>query len=298
MVGKNLLKAFIAEPCQALSPSSSELNLLDEKKTFEYLERERPQAIIHCAGRVGGIQANINAPVQFLTENWEMGKNLVLGAKAAGVKNLLNLGSSCMYPKNIEGLISEEMLLNGPLEPTNEGYSIAKISVAKLCEYIVQEDSDYKYRTLIPCNLYGHFDNFSLTRSHMIPGVIRRMHEATVSGDESIEVWGDGTARREFMFVGDLVEFIKRVIPNISELPQYLNVGLGYDYSINEYYEAISKAVGFSGQFQHDLSKPVGMKRKVVNVDKLKKLGWKAETSLEDGIKLTYEFFKKEVLSE
>ncbi len=291
MVGKNLSNHKEMQSYHLLTPSSRELDLLDGQSVKKYLEKNVPDLIIHCAGRVGGIQANIKHPVDFLIQNLDMGKNLVLSARDLKIKKIINLGSSCMYPRDAINPLKEDTILKGELEPTNEGYAIAKVSVAKLCEYINREDETFVYKTLIPCNLYGYHDKFDPKHSHMIPAVIRKIHEAKESDSNEIDIWGDGEARREFMFAEELSDFIAYAIPRLEEMPSYLNVGLGYDFSINEYYQAIAKVVGYKGKFVHDLSKPVGMKQKLVDVSKLNNFGWKSKLSLEDGINKTYNYF-------
>lgn len=292
MVGKNLIELLsLNNDIDILSPSSKELNLLEFKNTLNYLENNRPDLVIHCAGRVGGIQANIKNPVNFLVDNLDMGRNLVMASKKSNIKKFLNLGSSCMYPRSAKNPLNEELILQGELEPTNEGYALAKITIARLCEYINKEDESFLYKTIIPCNLYGKFDKFDPQNSHMIPAVIRKIHEAKLTGSKDVDIWGDGEARREFMIATDLSDFIIYAIQNFKSLPTYLNVGLGRDYTINEYYKAIAEVIGWQGEFVHDLSKPVGMKQKVVDIERLNNFGWKSKTSLHEGIKLTYKYF-------
>lgn len=292
MVGRNVqdyAKKF--SQYQLLAPSSSEFNLLDRNAVDDYLADIQPDVVIHSAGIVGGIQANIENPVKFLHENTLMGQNIVLGAYQSGVKKLINLGSSCMYPRNAQNPLMEDSILTGELEPTNEGYALAKIVTAKLCEYISRTNTDCEYKTLIPCNLYGKYDKFDPIKSHMIPSALLKVHHAKINGVDNVEIWGDGTVRREFMYAEDLADAIFFALENLSKLPNMTNVGLGYDYSINDYYEQIAKVVGYQGKFVHDLSKPVGMKQKLVNTDKLQQLGWKNQFSLEQGLKKTYQHF-------
>ena len=291
MVGKNLSCCLSAQS-QILIPTSTELNLLDYRAVSDYIGKHSPQMIIHCAGRVGGIHANMQHPFDFFYQNLEMGKNLILAARENNVEKLLNLASSCIYPRNIEKPINESMILKGELEPTNEAYALAKIAVLKLCQYISAENNFYKYKTIIPCNLYGPFDKFDPEKSHMIPSVIRKIHLAYANNEDSVEIWGDGKARREFMYVGDLVEFIKKAVLDFELLPDIMNVGLGYDHSIDEYYEAVARIVGYRGKFIHNVDKPTGMLKKVVDISRVSDFGWKAKTNLEDGIKLTYQYFK------
>jgi len=291
MVGRNLRERLVDIGYEVLAPVRAELDLLNFQQVKAYVAEHRPEIIIHCAGKVGGIQDNIKNPVQFLIDNLEIGKNIVMAARENRVKRVLNLGSSCMYPRNAENPLKEDLILQGELEPTNEGYALAKISVARLCEYISREDEFFEYKTIIPCNLYGKYDKFDPLHSHMIPAVIRKIHEAKVSGADKVEIWGDGLARREFMIADELVDFIEYALNHFSEMPSYLNVGLGHDYSINEYYENIAAVVGWEGEFVHDLSKPVGMKQKVVDIKKLTEFGWKSKTTLRDGLGKTYSFF-------
>lgn len=236
-------------------------------------------------------EANSREPVQFFTENMDMGMNLVLGAHEAGVTRLLNLGSSCIYPRDGENPLREEAILTGELEPTNEGYALAKIGTLRLCTYITRQYEGYAYKTLIPCNLYGRWDSFHPTKSHMIPAVIRKLHLAAQVGQDKIEIWGDGTARREFMYTGDLADCVLEAVRRFDTLPDEMNVGLGHDYTIDEYYREIAAVVGYQGEFFHDLSKPVGMARKLVDVSRQKTWGWRPKTSLTDGLAATYQWF-------
>lgn len=298
MVGKNILEYSKKEEYTFLAPSSKELNLLDYNSVDTFIKENNPEFIIHAAGKVGGIQANIAAPVNFLVDNMDMGRNIIMAAKNNSIKNFLNLSSSCMYPRNAENPLSEDLILKGELEPTNEGYAIAKAMTTRLCEYIMKEDLDKNYKTVIPCNLYGKYDKFDPKNSHMIPAVIRKIHEAKELGSAEIDIWGDGLARREFMYAADLANFIFYAIPNFKEMPQNINVGLGKDYSINEYYKSIANIIGFKGSFVHDLTKPIGMKQKLIDDTRLKTFGWSSKTSLQEGLMKTFEFYKKTLNNE
>lgn len=291
MVGHNIRDYAQRFPqYQLVCPTSKELNLLNKSAVENYLNLCQPDIIIHCAGMVGGIQANIENPVKFLYENTLMGQNVVLSAYQAGVKTLINLGSSCMYPREAMNPLKEEYILTGALEPTNEGYALAKIVTAKLCEYISKTSPDFQYKTLIPCNLYGKYDKFDLVKSHMIPAAILKLHHA--KGESSaVDIWGDGSARREFMYAEDLADAVFFVLDNLSKIPHQVNVGLGEDYSITEYYQQIAEVVGFNGTFKYDLTKPVGMKQKLVNTEKLSTLGWKNQFSLREGLEKTYQYY-------
>ena len=208
LVGKNILEHPKRELYKFIYPSRKELNLLNKKDIQDFIVSNKIDLVIHAAGVVGGINANIQNPVKFLHENIEMGINLTTSLKEANIKNLINLSSSCMYPRNGKNPLSENMILKGELEPTNEGYALAKIVVTKLCDYISKEDANFKYKTVIPCNLYGKYDNFDLDSSHMIPGVIRRIHDAKKNSKKVVEIWGDGSARREFMLASSFADFI------------------------------------------------------------------------------------------
>jgi len=291
MVGRNILENNKVQNYIFLAPSKSELNLLDINSVEKYIESNKPDIIIHCAGLVGGIQANISNPVKFLTENFDIGKNVLISANKYKVPRVLNLASSCIYPKDMSGHLTEQMILTGPLEPTNEGYALAKISILKLCEYINRENKNLNFKTIIPCNLYGRWDKFSDHNSHMLPAVIKKIHKAKVENIKDVEIWGTGQAKREFMYCSDLVDFIFYALENWTKIPELVNVGLGEDYTINEYYSKVAHVIGYEGEFKHDLTKPEGMKRKVLDISSLRDLNWKAKTDLENGIRNTYSFY-------
>lgn len=297
MVGRNIAEFSKAKDYILLTPSSKELNLLDRISVDDYIKENEPDIVIHCAGVVGGIQANIANPVKFLVDNTQMGLNIIMASQEAGIKNFINMSSSCMYPREAINPLGEELILKGELEPTNEGYALAKITSTRLCEYINKEDDSFQYKTVIPCNLYGKYDKFDSKHSHMLPAVIQKVHEAKEANVDS-DIWGSGKARREFMYAEDLADFIYYALENFDKMPQNINVGLGHDYTINEYYQAIAKVVGYKGKFIHDLTKPIGMKQKLIDDTKLTKFGWKHKTSLEDGIKKIYEYYLKEVIND
>lgn len=295
MVGRNILEHPAISDFEMLAPRSNELNLLDSNALQAYLKHHLPDMVIHAAGKVGGIQANMREPVSFLMENLDMGRNVVWGARQAGIKRLINLGSSCMYPRNHSEPLSEELVLQGELEPTNEGYALAKIVTARLCDYIVREDASFQYKTLIPCNLYGRYDKFDPVHSHLLPAIIHKVHLAKQTGQQTVEIWDDGNARREFMYAGDFADAVVASVNKFESLPAYMNVGLGYDFTINEYYQAVADVMGYSGNFVHDLSKPFGMARKLVSLDRQQIWGWKASTELRDGIEKTYAYYLKQI---
>ena len=294
MVGRNLLEHCSIGDFDVLAPRRSEMDLCDFSAVQAYLQANKPDMVIHAAGKVGGIQANIREPVDFLMANLDMGRNIVWASRQAGIKRLINLGSSCMYPRSHSEPLKEEMVLKGELEPTNEGYALAKVVTARLCEYIMREDAIYQYKTLIPCNIYGRYDKFDPVYSHLIPAIIHKVHQAKQSGQDLVEIWGDGTARREFMYAGDLSDAIVRAVRSFDTLPNYMNVGLGHDHAINDYYQAAAEVMGYAGGFEHDLGKPVGMARKLVSVELQTNWGWSARHELRDGIEKTYNYYLKE----
>lgn len=298
MVGRNIVESEKAKNYILLTPSSSELNLLDRLSVDNYIRANAPDIVIHCAGLVGGIQANMAHPVAFLVDNTQMGLNIIMTAYESGIKNFINMSSSCMYPRDAQNPLGEELILKGELEPTNEGYAIAKVASTRLCEYIHREKSEYHYKTIIPCNLYGRYDKFDPKHSHMLPAVIKKIHDAKVNNQTTLDIWGDGEARREFMYAADLADFIYYALENFESMPQNINAGLGTDYTINEYYTAIAEVIGYKGNFIHDLTKPVGMKQKLIDDTKLQKFGWRYKTSLKDGIQKTYDYYLEEVLND
>lgn len=291
MVGRNIRAHDGAREWDILAPRSAELDLTDAAAVDAYMVSNKPDVVVHSAGRVGGIQANMANPVAFLEENVAIGRNVIMGARKAGVETLINLASTCMYPREGENPLREETVLTGPLEPTNEGYAIAKIMAMKLCDYIRAEDATAQYKTLIPCNLYGPHDKFDPKNSHLLPAIIRKLDEAMKSGSDKVEIWGDGTARREFMYAPDLADAVWKAVSNTGDLPGAMNVGLGHDHSINDYYATVAEVIGWDGTFTHDLTRPVGMKQKLCSTERQTEWGWKAPTSLKDGIAQTYQFY-------
>jgi len=274
------------------APSREKLDLKDQKAVQSYFEVHDFDAILHCAAKVGGIKANIADQTSFFANNVLMNTNLIEAARQNGIQKFINIGSSCMYPKDIDRPISEEDLLRAPLEPTNEGYALAKIGAARLCQYI-SEQYGYHYKTLIPCNLYGPGDHYDLELSHMLAAAILKLHQAKENNADHVTIWGDGLARREFIYVDDLAHFILRSVSTIENLPSLLNLGLGRDFTVNEYYEFVREALGFEGGLRHDLTQPIGMRQKLMNSSKAHHLGWTPKTSILDGIRMSYINFLK-----
>ncbi len=286
MVGKNLVETCPAE-ISILTPNKEELDLLSFETTLEYLKAYKPDMIIHSAGLVGGIQENINRPVDFLRTNTILADNVINSARACDIKNLLNLGSSCMYPITAVNPLKESSILTGPFEPTNEGYAIAKIYAYKLCQYISDSKADFHYKTIIPCNLYGKWDKFDPVKSHLIPAIIMKI-DRCLKTKENVVIWGTGEVRREFMYAADFAKIIWKLVNSFSLLPNVMNVGLGHDYSIKDYYFIAAEVLGYKGKFEFDTSKPEGMKQKLVDTSLMKKFGVESTYSLREGIRETY----------
>lgn len=293
MVGRNLLDHPGIKAWQVLAPPRSELDLTDAQALRLWLACHRPDAVVHAAGLVGGIQANLARPARFLTENARIGLNVIETCREAGIPRLINLSSSCIYPAAIGRDLREDQIGSGALEPSNEGYALAKIMAMRLVEYAVRENPALAWRTLIPCNLYGPHDKFDPGRSHLLPAVIHKLHQARMAGAGTVDIWGDGKARREFLFAPDLAGAILRALDAPETLPQIMNIGLGADHSINDYYRIAAEVIGWQGHFTHDLTKPVGMRQKLLNTDKQTAWGWTPATGLRDGIAATYAYYLK-----
>ncbi|MGK6323004.1 NAD-dependent epimerase/dehydratase family protein [Sphingomonas sp. DT-51] len=291
MVGRNLLEAAPTWGHEMVAPRRDELDLSDAGAVARWLAVMRPDAVIHAAGKVGGITANIREPVNFLVDNLDIGRNVVVEARRVGITRLINLASSCMYPRDAESPLRENLVLGGPLEETNEGYALAKTVVARLCSYIRREDPRFLYKTLIPCNIYGRYDKFDPAHAHMVPAVIHKIHEANVAQEPTVTIWGDGAARREFLYAGDLADAIFTALDQIVAVPDMMNIGAGVDHSIDDYYSTIAKVLNYRGSFTHDLTKPVGMRRKLVDVTNQQRLGWAPRWSLVDGLADTYRHY-------
>ena len=266
-----------------------ELDLLDQAAVFAYLKAECPDFIFIAAARVGGIVANNTRRGEFLYENLAIQANLIQGAYLAGVQRLMFLGSSCIYPRDCPQPIKEEYLLTGPLEQTNEPYAIAKIAGVKTCESYNRQYGT-QYLSLMPTNLYGPRDNYDLANSHVLPALIRKTHEAKLRGDSTLVVWGSGKPMREFLYVDDLADACVFMMKK-GVVDGLFNVGTGVDVTIRELAELVMQVVGFTGRIEFDASKPDGTPRKLLDVSRMRNLGWQATTTLRDGIALAYRDF-------
>ena len=273
--------------------SSKALDLKNQHDVLSFLEKEKPEAIIDAAAKVGGILANNDFPYQFLMENMQIQNSLIDSALKSGIEKFVFLGSSCIYPKFAPQPLKEEYLLTDSLEPTNEWYAIAKITGVKVCQAI-RNQFQKDYVSLMPTNLYGYFDNFDLQTSHVLPAMIRKFHEAKDNNNADVVLWGSGTPMREFLFVDDMAEAVVHALEN--ELPEYLyNVGSGKDITIKELAETIQKVIGHQGQIVWDAEKPDGTPRKLMDVSKMKDSGWQYSTELQEGIEKTYAWFLENI---
>lgn len=279
-----------------ITKTSKELDLRDQNKVNEFFKKEKPNTVILAAAKVGGIEANRNNLTGFLMENLKIQTNVIDASYKHDVENFMFLGSSCVYPREAPQPLKEEYLLTGPLEPTNEGYALAKISGLKACEYYNKEHG-LNYLSVMPCNIYGINDNFDPKNSHVIAAIMQRIHKAKENNEEYVEIWGTGNAYREFLYVDDAAEGTIFVLENYKG-NTFLNLGTGEDMTIRELAETIKEVVGFEGKFKFNSSKPDGMHRKQVDITKLKELGWKPKISLKDGLSKTYEWYLNKLKEE
>ena len=290
MVGSAIWRALKFKGYKNLiGKTSKEIDLRNQKDVLYFYEQEKPDVVIDAAATVGGILANNDFPYQFLMENMQIQNNLIDGAHKTGVEKFIFLGSSCIYPKFASQPLKEEYLLTDSLEPTNEMYAIAKISGVKACEAISKQYNK-DFVSLMPANLYGSFDNFDLKTSHVLPAMLRKFHEAKINNHSEVSVWGSGTPKREFLFVDDMAEAVVFALEN--KLPGYLyNVGSGKEITIKELAEIIQRVTGHQGEIVWDSSKPDGTPRKLLDVSKIKEIGWEYKTDLQQGIEKTYAWF-------
>jgi GDP-L-fucose synthase len=289
MVGRALLRRLGGTGAAVQTAQRREVDLRDQRATFAWFAEHRPQAVFVAAAKVGGILANDTRPAEFLYDNLVIETNLIEAARQSGVEKLLFLGSSCIYPKFAEQPIREESLLTGALEPTNEWYALAKIAGIKLCQ-AYRRQYGCNFISVMPTNLYGPHDNFDLQSSHVLPALLKKTHLAKLAGAAEMPVWGTGTARREFLHVDDLADACVFLMERYCG-ENHLNIGTGTDVTINQLAEHIAEIVGWQGRFAHELDKPDGTPRKLLDVTRLTALGWTARIGLEDGLRTTYDWF-------
>lgn len=293
MLGRAIQNKLSKSNHTILAPTRKELDLLNSQSCQNFFENHTVDSIIHCAAVVGGIKANIDNPYTFINSNLRIDLNVFETARKFNVKNLIYIASSCMYPTNLLVAMPEDLIGSGPLESTNEGYALAKLVGTKTVS-ITADELGLNWRTLVLSNLYGPGDHFGAERSHLVAAIIKKVAEAKNSNSKTIEMWGDGSARREFTFVDDVAEFIVANLEILDLLPIVLNLGSGLDYSVKEYYEAVLKCFDFSVEIRPDIAKPSGMQRKLLNSDRAKSHGWNPKTSLKEGLKSTVEWYLKQ----
>jgi GDP-L-fucose synthase len=289
MVGSALVRRLADENCEIVTADRRAVDLTRQADTETFMQDHKPDVVVVAAAKVGGIVANSSLPVEFLADNLAIGLNLISSAHKAGVRKLLFLGSSCIYPSHAPQPMGEDMLLSGPLEPTNEWYAVAKIAGIKLCQAYRQEYGA-DFISAMPTNLYGPADNYHPDHSHVPAALIRRMHEAKLAGAPTVTIWGTGKPRREFLFVDDLADACVFLVKNYSDAG-FLNVGAGADLSIAEFAQMVADTVGFKGGFKFDASRPDGAPQKLLDVSKLAALGWRARTDLRTGLAAAYADF-------
>lgn len=268
----------------------SDADLRDRAQTRAFIERSKPDAIIHAAAKVGGIQAKIAQPTPYLLDNLLLDSSVLSAAIDLEIPELLYISSGAIYPASVAQPINEDDLLTGALEDANEGYALAKIAAGKVCAYASRQFG-YSYRVAAPSNLYGPNDDYSLGQGHLVAAAIAKIHAARTNGDGTVEVWGDGTARREFTYVLDLAEWLVDQIGSLGEWPEVLNLGCGVDHSIADYYEAAKAVVGYTGAFSFDTSKPSGVPQRLLDSSRARALGWNPQTTIEAGMAASYEKF-------
>ncbi len=286
MLGGSILAEAQYSGLSVLHPLRAELDLRDKAKIENYFDDHDIDTVIHCAARVGGISANIESPADFILENLLIDSNLLTIAREKKVKSLVYFGSSCMYPRDFPQPLREIDILGGPLEPTNESYALAKISAARVVTSTAIQDG-LSWRVLIPSNLYGPRDNFNPSSSHLVASIINKAIEAKLNKLSEIEIWGDGNARREFTFVGDVAKFVIDNLDTISSWSLMMNIGAGVDYSVREYYEKVCESLNLSVRFTFDKSKPAGMRQKLMSSALAQKIGWNPTTQLDEGLQKT-----------
>jgi GDP-L-fucose synthase len=293
MLGRSLVKKLNETNLPVLTPNRSELDLSDFNSVKNYFEYFKPSIVFHCAASVGGIQANVNSKSLFLTENYVIDFNVLTSAREQRVSRLAYVGSSCMYPAGLNVPMSEELLLTGPLEKTNESYALSKIMGTKFVEAVREQDS-LSWHTFIASNLYGPYDNFDPQNSHLLASIIRKVHDSKKTKLNEIEIWGTGRSRREFTYVEDFADFMTTLILSNRDFAGTLNVGYGQDFEVRDFYRFVMETAGVSLNPSFNYSMPEGNARKLMDSAKAINLGWKPKTDIMDGIRQTYEWYVRD----
>lgn len=288
MLGKSIIKIFHKQKYKLFFPKRNELDLTNSIKICNYIKKRKITCVVHAAGKVGGIQDNINFPYIYLFENMNINNGVIEGSRKANIKKFLFIGSSCMYPKNINKPIMEEDMLKSPLEDTNEGYALSKIIGYKLCEYSNKQYKT-KFKTIVATNLYGENDKFKGNKAHLVSAIMQKAYDAKRNNYKKVEIWGNGNARRDFIHVDELSKFILFSFKNYNKIPYLINFGTGKDLTINQFYKKIFKILNIKVKFFNNLKKPSGMKKKLLSNKKLKKINYNTKFEFEKKIKQTFQ---------
>ena len=292
MLGRHLVPLLEKTGHSVYSPDREELDLTDSIATLEYLKTIHIDAVIHCAAYVSGIASNTTTKHHSFDSNVMMGLNLIRACIDHGIKKMINVGSATVYPNDAPQPLREDSVGSGAIEGPIEGYALSKYVVYRAC-VMANEQHGLSFKTVHPCNLFGPYDNFSLETGHMLPAILHRMHQAKENGNKPIVIWGDGSAKREFLYAPDLADFLNTALSRFSELPEVMNVGSGVEVSVNEMHQYMAKVIRYDGELKHDLTRPVGRKRRYLELSKQKKFGWSPQTQFEEALSFTYDHLRE-----
>ena len=292
MLGRHLVPLLEKTGHIVYSPNREELDLTDSKATSNYIETINIDTVIHCAAYVSGIASSTTTKHHSFDSNVMMGLNLIRACLEHGINNMINVGSATVYPNDAPQPLREDSLGDGAFEGPIEGYALSKYVVYRACA-MANEQHGVSFKTIHPCNLFGPYDNFSLETGHMLPAILHRMHQAKENGNKPIVIWGDGSAKREFLYGPDLADFLITAISRFSELPEVMNVGSGVEVSVNEMHQYMAKVIGYDGELQHDLTRPVGRKRRYLELSRQKEFGWSPKTQFEEALSFTYDHLRE-----
>ena len=291
MLGRHLVPLLEKTGHIVYSPNREELDLTDSIATSNYMETINIDTVIHCAAYVSGIASSTTTKHHSFDSNVMMGLNLIRACIEHGINNMINVGSATVYPNDAPQPLREDSLGDGAFEGPIEGYALSKYVVYRACA-MANEQHGVSFKTVHPCNLFGPYDNFSLETGHMLPAILHRMHQAKENGNKPIVIWGDGSAKREFLYGPDLADFLNTALSRFSELPEVMNVGSGVEVSVNEMHQYMAKVIGYDGELQHDLTRPVGRKRRYLELSKQKEFGWSPKTQFEEALTFTHDYLR------
>ena len=292
MLGRHLIPLLEKTGHIVHYPNQAELDLTDSIATSNYMKTINIDTVIHCAAYVSGIASNTTTKHHSFDSNVMMGLNLIRACIEHGIKKMINVGSATVYPNDAPQPLREDSLGSGAFEGPIEGYALSKYVVYRAC-VMANEQHGVSFKTVHPCNLFGPYDNFSLETGHMLPAILHRMHQAKENGNKPIVIWGDGSAKREFLYAPDLADFLNTALSRFSELPEVMNVGSGVEVSVNEMHQYMAKVISYDGELKHDLTRPVGRKRRYLELSKQKKFGWSPQTQFEEALMFTYDYLRE-----